>query len=190
MVRVVVNNRQGLVQKAGGGMAVSSELVTTGQLRVKGDQVIQASAGSTEVALRCKREVLTMANASTTTDTGAGFIPANSLVVACGITLVVAGDGGGHSKDITDWGLDGDPDFFNVVNGGGTAYGTDATVGTAKIGCCDSNVAVSDNQAAAAQFFLAADIVRITHGNVGAQDTACEVAVDLWYYDLSDTSGS
>ncbi len=190
MVKVVIGDSQGLVQSAGSGLTVNSQSTLQGASTVRGDQSYASVTGGTVVSLRCKRATLTMTNSTTTTDTAAGFIPANSLVVACGITLAVAGAGGGHSKNITDWGLALDADFFNVVNGGGTAFATDAAVGTAKVGCCDSNAAVSDGQTAAAQFFAAANAVRITHGNVGVQTTACQVHVDLWYYDLSATAGS
>ena len=170
-------------------MEVNSQTVLQGASTVRGDQSYASAAGGTVVSLRCKRETITMTDGTTQTDTAAGFIPANSLVVACGITLAVAGVGGGHSKNITDWGLDGDDDFFNVANGGGTAFATDAAVGTAKVGCCDASAPVA-GQASPAQFFASADKVRVKHGNVGTQTTACQVHVDLWYYDLSATAGS
>jgi len=195
MVKVVIDDAKGLVQSAGGGVEVNNNLALNGATTlqgastVRGDQGYASVSGGTVVTLRCKRETLTMANGTTTTDSAAGFIPANSLVIACGLTIATPGAGGNHGVNITDWGLDGDADFFNVVNGGAT-IATDAAAGTAKIGCCDSNVSISDAQKAAAQFFLAADAVRLTHGNVGTQTTACQVNVDLWYYDLSATTGS
>ena len=90
MVKVVIDDAKGLVQSAGGGAEVNNVLTLNGATTlqgastVRGDQGYASAAGGTVVTLRCKRETIGMANGTTTTDTAAGFIPANSLVIACG----------------------------------------------------------------------------------------------------------
>ena len=173
MPKVTITNNKGLVQSSGAGLVVNSALNSTTGL------TLLDSGGALNVALKSKRTTVTVVDNTQTIDTTGDFIPAYSKVIGLGVNVDTAGVGGNWaSATITDWGLDGDSDYFNIV--GATLANTK---GLAIIGAGDGSAPPISG------FFSAADEVRITVDDPGTQTTAMVVGLTLWYYDLSDTSG-
>ena len=170
MPKVEYSKSKGLVQKAGSGFD-NDDLGAGERLKHKDS--------STSVTLKAKRELITIADDTTAHDTEAGFIPAKSLVVACSVSVTTA-SAGGNTVNITDLGLDGDPDYFNPGNFTAALN----TAGSTLVGAPDGSAAPIH------PYFAAADKVRVTVGDPGTQTTDGVVEVVLYYYDLSMTSAT
>ncbi len=194
MVKVVVDDARGLVQSAGSGLTVSNSATLSGLTELSG-LTSASNLSSTShravqslgvpLTLSSKRQVVACTAATTTATTG-NFIPAGAQVVAAAIAIVTAEDAtGGSASTISDFGLDGDADFFNVAP-------------TATLACASPAVAImglpDPNQTAAGGthpggYFAANDEAMITYNNPGASDAKATVSVTIWYYDLSAVAG-
>ena len=179
MPNTTISNSRGLVQRSGSGFQV-----TNGVDVYQGVSNL-AIGGGVPLALLAKRQEVTIGDASTTKATTGDFIPAGAMVVAASIAVVTA-SAGGNAFDITDFGLDGDADFFNAV-GGATLDGN--TAGGALMGFPDPAQTAS-GQPQPGGYFALADEAMITFGNSGAQVTDGVVSITIYYYDLSVNSAT
>ncbi len=168
MPKVYIDNSKGLVQKSGSGF--DNDDLGAGQR-------LKHKDSSTSLTLKAARELITIADDTTAHDSSASFIPAKSLVVACSVSVTTA-SAGGNTVNITDLGLDGDPDYFNP----GNLTAALGTAGATLVGAPDGSAAPIN------PYFATADAVRVTCGDPGTQTTAGVVEVVLYYYDLSQTT--
>ena len=165
MPKIFTNSTKGLTQKSGSGMDID-ELEDGFRLK--------HNDNGAAITLTAKSATLAVADDATTATTTGGFIPAKALVVACSVEVATASVGG-NDVNITDLGLDGDPDYFNP----GNATLDINTADGVHVGCPDGSAAPIH------PFFAAADEVVVTFGDVGTQTTDASLKVTLFYYDLS-----
>ena len=173
MPKVFTSDSKGLVQKSGTGIDIDN--LGSG-IRHK-----HPSSGAV-ITLKAKTELATIADSASSVQSSAGFVPANSLIIAGAVEVAVA-SAGGNNVTIDSIGLlapnggSADPNYF------GAASLSVQTLGGMKIG------SQGDAAAADLQFITSADKMTATFsGGVGTQSTAGVVRFTLWYYDLSATS--
>jgi len=177
MPKVVISDSKGLVQESGSGAIFKNSNVSIKGVDENAGFSVTSSGGTVPLQLLCKRETVTVADDATTADSTASFIPADCLVVAAAVSVVTA-SAGGNTVNITDIGTDGDADLFNEAAGNTLAINT---AGGCLMGTSNTKLG---------SLFAAADVMRVTFGDVGTQTTDAVLAVTIWYYDLSVTTGS
>ena len=161
MVKVVVDDRRGLVQESGTGNMILEENVA---LQVK------SSGGS--VALK---SVSTDKNvAAATTLEYASAIPANSIVVGVKVTCITPAVRAGGAVNLTNIGLDGTADAFDTgLTVDMKTAGTSAIIGAGPV-----------DTAAGFKFYAAADDALLTLSNA-PDDTVGVIRLTVYYHELS-----
>tara|TARA_Y100000592_G_scaffold98673_1_gene172382 strand:- start:1136 stop:1687 length:552 start_codon:yes stop_codon:yes gene_type:complete len=182
MVKVVVSDSKGLVQSTGSGVEIESSTTIS---NLSSTSMTAVGRLGVPLTLKSKRQVVAVTAATSTATTG-NFIPAGAQVVAAAIAIVTAEDAtNGSACTISDFGIVGDADLFNVAP-------------TNTLACANASVAimglVDPNQTAAGGthpggYFGANTEAQITYNNPGASDVKPTVSITIWYYDLSAVSG-
>ncbi len=160
MVKVVVDDRRGLVQESGSGNMVLDNV----PLQVK------SNGGS--VALKSVSTDLNVATATTLEYPSA--IPANSIVVGVKVTCITPAVRAGGAVNLTDIGLDGTADAFDTsLTANMKIAGTSAIIGAGPV-----------DTAAGFKFYAAADDALLTFSNA-PDDTVGVIRLTVYYYELS-----
>ena len=164
MVKVVIDNKRGLVQEGG-----------TGPVDIRDQDGLKVFNPHMNAKLHIVTGTGTTADDATTT-TITDLVPAGSIVL-CGEVAVETASAGGSSVNITAVGVTGDTDAFggNMALDLNTAGGSNILSPTALMPVArdGSDSAVS---------------VIVTHGDVGTQSTDAVVRVSL-FCATADTTG-